>query len=296
MTMTSSRPAYDPEVVDAANPSPETRRGWIIAGAILTVLAIGGALVQMYFLVSLRTGSDSKTYPGALSSLMVTDAGSSDIQIIADDSVDGARVDRDMRWSGSSSDKPGRSSTFSDGVLKIGNECAGTSNCSIDYRIYVNPQVQVTADSSSGDVVVRGTTGALKASASSGDIRLTAITGDVTASASSGDVVVEDTKGDLDLEASSGDIRASGVTAGVLQARADSGDIHVDLAKDADNISLNADSGSIYLTVPGLKPYDVQAAASSGSTQVDIPIDSGSGRPLIAKASSGDIRIEQSGA
>lgn len=294
--MTMQRSSYDPDVVDAANPSPETRRGWIIAGAILSVLAIGGALVQMYFLVSLRSGSDSKYYPGALSSLVVADAGSSDVQIIADDSVDGARVDRDLRWSGSSGNRPGRSTTFSDGVLRIGDECTGTPNCSIDYRIYVNPQVQVTAEASSGDLDVRGTTGALKATASSGDIRLTSITGDVVAAASSGDVVVDDIKGDVDLEASSGDIRADGITAGVFNARADSGDIRADLAKDADNISLSATSGSIYLTVPGVKPYDVQAAASSGSTQVDIPIDSGSGRPLIAKASSGDIRIERSGA
>lgn len=287
------RPDYDPEIRAADNPSPETRRGWIIAGAILTVLAIAGALFQMHWLVSMRTGSDSKNYPGAISALTVANASSSDIQIIADESIDGARVDRSMRWSGTSSDEPDTTIAMDDGVLKIGDECAGTPNCSIDYRIYVAPSVKVAAESSSGDVDIRGTVGAVTAKADSGNVRLTGIDGNVDVVADSGDVTLADIDGDVDAKADSGDIRASDISAGTFSAHADSGDIRVDLAEDADNISLTASSGSIYLTVPGLTAYDVQASTSSGSTKVEIPIDNGSGRPLIAKADSGDVRIDK---
>lgn len=284
---------YDPDVRAADNPSPETRRGWIIAGSVLTVLAIAGALLQMYLLVSLRTGSDSKNYPGAISALTVSNVSSSDIQIIADDSVDGARVERSMHWSGTSSDEPHSTSVLTDGVLKIGDECAGTSNCNIDYRIYVSPDIKVDAQTSSGDLDLRGVHGDVVAKANSGDVRLTGIEGAVEVSADSGDVTLTDIDGNVDTKANSGNIRASGIRAKVFTAHADSGDIRVDLTKDADNISVSASSGSIYLTVPGLTPYDVQASASSGSTAVDIPVDNGSARPLIAKADSGDVRIDK---
>lgn len=286
------KPDYDPDVRAADNPSPETRRGWIIAGAIFTVLAIAGALFQMYWLVSLRSGSDSKNYPGAISALAVSNMSSSDVQIIADESVDGARVDRSMNWSGTSSDKPDSTIAIVDGVLKIGDECAGTSNCSIDYRIYVSPDIKVDAETSSGDLDIRGTVGAVSANASSGDVRLTGIQGDVVVAANSGDVTLTDIEGDVDVKADSGDIRASGISAGIFNAHADSGDIRADLAKDANNIRVIASSGDIYLTVPGLTPYDVQASTGSGSTSVEIPIDNGSARPLVAKADSGDVRID----
>ncbi len=287
------RPDFDPDVRAAENPSPETRRGWIITGAILTVLAIAGALFQMYMLVSLRSDSDSKNYPGAILALTVSNVSSSDIQIIADDSVDGARVERSMHWSGTSSDKPDSTSVMTDGVLKIGDECAGTSNCSIDYRIYVAPNIKVDAQTSSGDLELRGVDGDVAAKSDSGDVRLTGIKGNVTAVADSGDVTLTDVDGDIDVTASSGNIRAGGITAGTFKAHADSGDINADLAKDADNINIEASSGSIYLTVPGNKPYDVQASTGSGSTAVSIPIDNGSARPLIAKADSGDVRIDK---
>lgn len=293
MTTTVHEPDYDPEVRAADNPSPETRRGWIIAGSILTVLAIAGALLQMYLLVSLRSSSDTKTYPGAMSSLTVADVGSSDIQIIADESVDGARINRTMHWSGTSSEQPGSSISMSDGVLKIGNECAGTPNCSIDYRIYVAPNVTVDAQTSSGDLDIRGIASDVNARVNSGDVRLTGIKGGVTVVADSGDVTLADIAGDVDAKNSSGNIRATGIRAGIFNAHADSGDIRADLAKDADNITVTTSSGSVYLTVPGIKPYDVQASTSSGSTAVSIPIDNGSGRPLIAKADSGDVRIDR---
>lgn len=287
------KPDYDPKVRAADNPSPETRRGWTIAGSILTVLAIAGALFQMHLLVSLRSSSDTKTYPDAISSLTVANAGSADIQVIADESIDGARIDRSMHWSGTSSEQPGSSISMSNGVLKIGNECAGTSSCSIDYRIYVAPNVKVDAQTSSGDLDIRGIASDVNVRVNSGDVRLTGIKGGVTVVADSGDVTLTNIDGDVDVKASSGDIRASGITAGIFKAQADSGDVHADLAKDANNISVTTSSGSIYLTVPGNEPYDVQASASSGSTAVEIPIDSSSGRPLIAKADSGDVQIDR---
>jgi hypothetical protein len=164
--------------------------------------------------------------------------------------------------------------------------------CEATFVVRVPKGTPVTVRTASGDVQASGLDGPVDLKASSGDIELSDLAGDVTAKLSSGDIIARRIGGRAELETSSGDIDAGELSSRVVNARATSGDVSVDLMAAPERVNAASSSGDVTIAVPrGSEDYDAQVATSSGDRRLDVRSDPGSSRSLTAVASSGDASI-----
>lgn len=200
-------------------------------------------------------------------------------------------------------------------------------NISVDYEITVPTDTTVQSHSGSGDQIIDGTHGNVDAETGSGDVKLSNLTGEVrlkTGSGNvrahqiagavrggtgSGDVEVEETSaGDVELHTGSGNINVRGVQGG-FRGETGSGDVTVE-----GNVSspweVRTGSGNVHLRLPGNAAFDADISTSSGTVDVDAPVEMtvqgrigehhrslhgkvrGGGPSLSVHTGSGDIHIQ----
>jgi len=157
----------------------------------------------------------------------------------------------------------------------------------VHYELWVPEGATVKAQSTSGDLLIKGQRSDVRAQASSGDIELKDIWGEIDASASSGSIRTEDSKGDLSARTSSGSIRIRRVEEfdrpNDIRVHASSG--NVTLKDIVGDIDAETSSGEIDAeNVEGI----ITARASSGN----IKILEAQGGVQTVRTSSGDIRVE----
>jgi len=181
-------------------------------------------------------------------------------------------------------------------------------NISISYVIEVPAQTRVTSQTGSGTQTVAGVSGPVHAKTGSGSVRVEQIHSDVEATTGSGSIDLNDIQGGVRANAGSGAIRAHGVAGsfrgstgsgsielmqsapgyvdaetgsgtlrlenvkGNLQARAGSGNITAS-GQPSGSWDLRSGSGSISVKVPGDARFDLYAHTSSGSLQLDVPVE-----------------------
>ena len=198
---------------------------------------------------------------------------------------------------------------------------------SVDYEITVPADTSIRTHSGSGDLIVEGThgnvdiqtgsgdvklarlTGAVRLQTGSGDVRAREISGAVKGGAGSGDIEVQESgPGDVDLHTGSGNIILRGVQ-GALHAEAGSGDITAE-GTQSGNWEVRTGSGDVTLRLPGNAAFDADISTSSGSVNVDHPVEMtvqgrvqeehktirgkvhGGGPLLAVHTGSGDIHIQ----
>jgi hypothetical protein len=198
---------------------------------------------------------------------------------------------------------------------------------SVDYEITVPAETTVRSRSGSGDQTVEGTRGNVDIQTGSGDVKLTRLTGEVRlqtgsgdvrareisgavkAGTGSGDVEIEETgSGNIDLHTGSGNITARGIQ-GELHAEAGSGDITAE-GTQSGPWEIRSGSGNVHVKLPGNAAFDADIFSSSGTVQVDSPIEMtvqgrvnnshkqirgkvrGGGPLLSVRTGSGDIQIQ----
>lgn len=185
-----------------------------------------------------------------------------------------------------SSSDPGPSYTMSGTDLRLSTSCGVA--CRVSYQIEAPTGVDVLGKLSSGSLALDGIRTA-DVSVHSGDVAVRGATGAVQAQATSGDITVSDSKGPATLESTSGDIRAIGLSGGVA-VKATSGDVNVRLTVPA-SVSATATSGDVEVVVPA-GSYRVRAHASSGDERIaGVTEDPKSANVLDLRASSGDISV-----
>jgi hypothetical protein len=164
--------------------------------------------------------------------------------------------------------------------------------CEATFVVRVPKGTPVRVRTASGDVRASGLDGPVDLKASSGDMELSDLAGDVSAKLSSGDIVARRLGGRAELETSSGDIDAGELSSEVVNARATSGDVFVDLIGVPRRVDAAASSGDVSIAVPdGGEDYDAQVATSSGDRRLGVRSDPDSSRSLTAVTSSGDASI-----
>ena len=166
-------------------------------------------------------------------------------------------------------------------------------HCSASFVIRVPAGIAVNVRTRSGDVRASDLDGPVELEASSGDVELSGLTGDVSAKLSSGDITARRLSGRAVLETSSGDIDAVELSSDVVNARATSGDVDVDLLAAPRRVNAAASSGDVTIAVPrGDEAYDTQVATSSGDRDLGgVHTDSRADRSLTAVTSSGDALL-----
>jgi DUF4097 and DUF4098 domain-containing protein YvlB len=198
---------------------------------------------------------------------------------------------------------------------------------SIDYEITVPTDTTLRTHSGSGNQTIEGTHGNLDVQTGSGDVRLENLTGEVRlqtgsgnvrareiagavrGGAGSGDIEIEETaQGDIDLHTGSGNITVRGIQ-GSFRGEAGSGDITAE-GTQSGNWEIHTGSGNVHVRLPGSAAFDADIATSSGTVDVDSPIEMtvqgrvdqrqkhiqgkvrGGGPLLSVRTGSGDIHIQ----
>jgi hypothetical protein len=198
---------------------------------------------------------------------------------------------------------------------------------SVDYEITVPADTTIRAHSGSGDQIIEGTHGNVDVQTGSGDVKLTNLTGEirlqtgsgdvrareiagaVKGGAGSGDIEVEETgAGDVDLHTGSGNITVRGIQ-GAFHGEAGSGDVTAE-GRQGGTWEIRSGSGNVRVRLPGNAAFDADISTSSGTVDVDAPIEMtvqgrvqemrksirgkvrGGGPLLSVRTGSGDIHIE----
>ena len=198
------------------------------------------------------------------------------------------------------------------------------------YEVSVPRGVRVIARSTSGDVSVRGTGGAVEGNSTSGDVtiedatrrvELSSVSGDVTArkvrgtvdaSSVSGSIELDDVEGELHVNTTSGDIQLGDVVSRDIEASTTSGDITFSGNISGDGrYEFNSHSGNIELAIPSSANARFAVETYSGELDSDFPItlqpgDRSSRRPrrfeftvgnggprIVAETFSGDLQIRK---
>ena len=163
-------------------------------------------------------------------------------------------------------------------------------NISIDYEITVPAETTVRTKSGSGNQTLEGThgnadvqtgsgdvrlsnlQGEIRVQTGSGDVRAREIAGSVRGGTGSGDVEIEETgAGDIDLHTGSGNITARGVQ-GSFHGETGSGEITAE-GTQSGTWDARTGSGNVRLRLPANAAFDADISTSSGSIDVNSPIE-----------------------
>ena len=200
-------------------------------------------------------------------------------------------------------------------------------NVSVDYQVSIPEKAALDVRNVSGDVLIAGIGGILKAEVVSGNLVVRGATAGVDAKVTSGDLEVYDVVGDTYLTNTSGDITAArirgsveaGVVSGTLdirevsEARSLSGQtISGDCIFQAKilpqaRVSLKTHSGDVRLTLPADTGFELDASSFSGTIESDFPVTAvgkisaqrvsgtvgGGGASVNLKAFSGNIELRK---
>src|SRR3954470_9750410 len=226
-----------------------------MAGGAVMCLVV--AFVSLFAVNTLLDRSKTETFAVTepVQKLVVAaDAG--DVKVVATDG-DRVTVRRTTHWVRS---EPKPTNTVSGAILRRADDCGGVTpfRCDSGYRIEVPRGLAVEVHADSGDVDVRGVSGA------------------------------------VDLESGSGDVTGHGLTGARLRATSDSGDVRLGLMSSPVSVEARSDSGDVDLELPHGE-YALDADTDSGDTSVHgiVRYDRAS-NAVKAHSDSGDVTVDAS--
>lgn len=181
---------------------------------------------------------------------LTIDAGAGDVTVRSGATAGTVEVIRRAR--GSLSDTPAARGRLDGSTLVIRPDCS--EGCGADYDIRVPNGVAVTAETSSGDVELGGTLGAVSLQAGSGDVEA--------------DVAVDN-----------------------LTARTGSGDMELRLRSAPTQLTATSGSGEVDIRLPSAQTYAVAVETGSGDTEIDVPQQDTATHRIQVRTGSGDISL-----
>jgi hypothetical protein len=231
----------------------KNRKAVIAGGAVmLLVTALAGLFAVCTLFDHETTDTFAVSEPIAR---VVVSANGGDVKVVATDG-DRVTVRRTTRWV---TTEPKPTKTVSGGVLRLADHCHGWALvCESGYRIEVPRGLAVEVRADSGDVDVRGVTGA------------------------------------VDLESGSGDVSGHELAGARLRAKSDSGDVRLGLVSSPASVEAHSDSGDVDVKLPRGE-YALDAHTDSGDTSVHgIVRYDRAAHAVKAGSDSGDVTVSAS--
>jgi hypothetical protein len=152
-----------------------------------------------------------------------------------------------------------------------------TGVCSFGYHATLPAGMPAFVSDSSGNVTLRGLSGAVNVQDGSGDVSGTALSGPRAV-----------------FQGDSGNITVTGLASADVKVSDNSGDIALTFTRVPGHVWVSDDSGNVTLVLPaGNTLYRVSASSSSGSTGIHVPTSSASAHRITVTDGSGDISIRQ---
>jgi len=146
----------------------------------------------------------------------------------------------------------------------IVNINTGSSNLEIEGL-----EIELTANSGSGNVDVADLTGDTRLTSGSGNIRIKVIDGELKANTGSGNIRLSDAKGDADLSTGSGTIRVLGAE-GALRFNTGSGNVDASGVVITGRSMFSTGSGNVDVELGAALDGDVQISTGSGNSVLDF--------------------------
>jgi len=141
----------------------------------------------------------------------------------------------------------------------------------VSFTVTVPRQADIDAETSNGDIAVRGVQGVFDLNTSNGDVELSDLVGTALVDTSNGRIEAERVSGVLDLETSNGAIYMEDVEARV-DARTSNGRIEFAGIFVGDAHRLRTSNGTIGLRVPADAALTFDASTSIGSITTSLPL------------------------
>jgi hypothetical protein len=253
-----------------------TNTAWRAAAAGFTIAVIAAGVLVAWNVWGVpfapQTETQHQTYDRPITTLVFSDFASSDITVTAGE-PGRVEIQRDLRWNGT---KPGFTESWEGETLTVSHGCHGfvMDQCSIRYTVRVPASVALEAESSSGDVRVSKLTGALRVTTTSGDVTVAGATAQLTVATTSGHVRTDDLR------------------AGPVEVSTTSGDIDLVFSTAPQTISVAATSGDTNVRLPNdHMAYRVAVQTTSGDRRVTVDQSQDAGRAISVHATSGDVTI-----
>ena len=131
---------------------------------------------------------------------------------------------------------------------------------------------ELSADTSGGSIRIEDVEGDVSADTSGGSIEIRGVRGHVSADTSGGGITIEDVTGDIEADTSGGSIKIA-EAAGRVSADTSGGPIRVSFAPgNASGGSLSTSGGGITVELDPSIGLDIDAYASGGSVDFDVPV------------------------
>ncbi len=168
-----------------------------------------------------------------------------------------------------------------------------TGDCSFSLNVGLPASHPAVISANSGNLTVHGLHSRLTLRAQSGDVQVAGLTGAVSITDDSGNVTGTGLAGSrLALRQHSGDITVTGLASPEVSAVDQSGNVLLRFSKVPANVVVHNISGDVELVLPpGATAYRVQAATSSGSTNVTVPTSLTSQHVITVTNHSGNVAV-----
>jgi hypothetical protein len=213
--------------------------------------------------------SETKTLDQAVTSIKL-DGRSGGVTVHGQAGLTKATVQRTIKYH----DSPPSQDTYrvDGGVLVLSGGCG--TNCDVDYDVTVPAGLPVSGQTSTGHIELSNV-GAVDVHASTGDVRLTDVTGPVKA------------------ETSNGDIGGTKLHGGKVQATTSNGAIDLTLLEPSD-VTARTDNGDVKLAVP-TGGYRVVTNTHNGHRKIGIAEDPNGRYVLDLGTDNGEIDVVNAG-
>lgn len=250
------------------------RAAWLAAGTVATVIALLISTVLLWRgFAKGRTPVDvtQRSIPFMKNKVEIEVAAGQVSLFILTGRAGELLINRTMRWS---KDRPDITEDWDAGTstLRLEAACPGADQpdgpvCRADYTIFVPPETDIVAGTTSGELSVHDTFGSLRLTSVSGHVRLNEISGTVWARTGTGNIDAHRLDGDqADVETGSGDVNLSFVNPptsvrAVVRTR---GNVEVDVPEGAYDATVNATNATIDIKRDKGSPRKIVATAKEG--------------------------------
>ncbi|GAA3232803.1 hypothetical protein [Nonomuraea helvata] len=253
------------------------RAAWLTAGAVATAIAllISSMLLWRGFArARMPTETSQKSITLKAKNVRIKVGKGRQVSLMVLPGMAGTLlIERSLRWS---SDRPAATENWDarSGTLRLDAACSddpGGAVCQADYVVFVPPETDIEASTTTGELVVNEVFGNLRLSSVSGSVRVDGISGSLWARTGTGNVRANRIDSDrADVEVGAGEVNLLFVN-----------------APTAVNAVVRT-AGNVDVTVP---PATYQVTADGVDTDVDVERSAGSSRKIVARAPSGIVSV-----
>jgi hypothetical protein len=248
------------------------RRLWLGLGSMLTVAALVLATAGVWDVFANARPPvlvTSRAVPFERSQLALEVAqGDVNVVVLTGDAGQ-IVIERRLRWS---QGRPSVREDWDGRTLRLSASCGGVDRmnppvCRADYTLFVPDEVDVTANTADGLLMVDG---------AHGDLRMTSV---------SGDMDINGTSGSLYARSGSGDVRARSLYGGHADVEIGTGRLSLGFREPPTNVrAVVRTRGDVSVSVPDA-PYDVTIDAEHPG--LDVKNDASSPRKIFVSAPEG---------